>query len=395
MNHSNSIPTRAGLGRFEILSTIALAALACAGVLSLIVGVKHAILYGSHDLQWTGGQLLARHIDPWNERLANYPHRFQHFSPPNYLHLLYLLLVPFAGLSFHSAEIAWCVLSIGFSVGTVVLLARFFALSRPQALLVLSLLWMSSPFRVVLEVGQFSLVELFFFSLTFVAISSTVAGSAFGISLIKYSFSPIPLFLLLLRGRFRILLLAALISFLGLLGAWAFVTTPLAWLAREPFQVSRLAVSPGLADIMTLSEYALRPVVGIDRAKAVSYLLAILGSVVFAVLLSRYKLSRQVELTLVSVASLLLFKHLLYDYVFLVVPLCYALTLQRVRTRSLLIAGVLLFWFASAWLNRAANDLVVYLPGLSINFLLLASFLTFLTFVALKPASTKWRIAAQ
>ncbi len=361
-----------------------LALLALGGAVSLGTGFHHALLYGSHDLQWTGGRLLSLHMDPWQERLTNYPHQVSHFSPPNYLHLLYLLFLPFASLSFGTAEVLWCFTSIGFSLAAVYLLTRLFHLSRIQGVLVLFLLWMSSPFRVVLEVGQMSLFELFFLCLTFTAGSATLAGTAFGISLVKYSFSPVAAVLFLLRRRYILLFVAAGVCLVALLGCHLLVPTPLFQLAREPFQVSRFAVSPGLADIMTLSEYGLRSGLGPARAKSVSYGLALVASASYAILLSRFQLSKAVELTLVSLASLLFLKHLVYDYVFLAIPLCFALSLKDLRTKMPIVSGILIFWFLAAFLNRAATDLAVHLGALSVNVLLLTALFAYTTVVALR-----------
>ena len=256
--------------RLRGLQMVALVCIGCAALLSVGVGIRHALLYNSHDLQWMGSRLLAQHIDPWDEVLSGYPHHPSDFSPPNYLHLIYLLWLPFTTLSFQTVQIGWSVVSIGFSLASVALLRKLFHLSRFQTLLILFLLWMSSPFRVVLETGQMSLFELFFFSLTFAAASTWVSGAAFGLSIIKYSFSPVAACLFLLRGRYRVLLIAGAIILAGLLGAKLFLATPLLQLAREPFLVSRMKVSPGIADDMTLTEYTLGSNLVESRATSVA-----------------------------------------------------------------------------------------------------------------------------
>ena len=381
MNLPEAIPSSRLQNRLELL---ALALLGCAGLLSLVLGVRHAMTYASHDLQWMGARLLAEHTDPWGERLAGYPHHVQHFSPPNYLHLLYLLLLPLQFLSFRAAEIVWCAVSIGFSIASVALLQRLFALSRYGTLFTLFLLWMSSPMRVVLEVGQMSLFELFFFCLVFVTVRPWLAGAAFGISLVKYSFSPATSVLLLLREHFTILLIAAAVTGLGLLGVSLLLPTPLMRLAGEPFLVSRVAVSPGVADIMTLAEFGLRGPFGREHARTAAYALGLICSAGYALLLSRYRLSRRAELTLLSLASLFFLKHLIYDYVFLVVPLAYALTLKNDRARIPVFAGVFLFWALAGLLNRAASDRAVHLGGLACNVLLMGVFVTYTTVIVLK-----------
>ena len=376
--------------RFEALTLLILG---FGGVLSLVTGVRHAFIYSSHDLQWMGGRLLGQHIDPWQERLANYPHHVSHFSPPNYLYLLYLLWWPLRSISFPMAEVLWCGLSIGFSIASVALLQRLFSLTRFQTLLVLFFLWMSSPMRVVLEVGQMSLFELFFFCLAYAAASTWLAGAAFGVSLIKYSFSPSAVVLFLLRRRFGLLLVAALVTLAGLAGVWLLLPTPLLQLVREPFQVSRIAVSPGVADLMTFSEFALRAPLGMEHARTVAYGLGLAGSIGYAAWLSRFSLSRRAELTLISVASLFFLKHLIYDYVFLVVPLAYALSSKNAEVKKAVFPGVFIFWALAALLNRAANDFVVHLPALAFNVLLMAAFVAFVSAAVLRDERREAEIA--
>ena len=88
-------------------------------------------------------------------------------------------------------------------------------------------------------------------------------------------------------------------------------------------------------------------------------------------------------------ASLLFFKHLVYDYVLLVIPLCYALSLRSIRQKTPIFLGVFVFWFFAALLNRAATDQAVHLPALWLNFLLLTALLAYTTVVARRPHPTR------
>ncbi len=333
--------------RLDRVRIAVLAVLGVAGVVSLATGVRHGLLYGCHDLQWIGAWMVRQRMDPWQEELLRFPHHFAHFSPPNYLHLLYMVLLPLGFLNFETAEILWTAGSVGLSIACVLLLRRLFDLTGFQTALALFLLWMSSPFRVVLEVGQMSFFELFFLTGAYVAVSTALGGVSLGMSLAKYSFSPAAVLLFLFRGRVKLLAYAFLVAVIGLVGVWLMVGTPLVKLAMEPLAVSALptAVSPGFADLMTLAEHTLKLVVADARARQLSYALGLLGSAAYAFLLSRFRLSRAAEFTLISLASLFFVKHLVYDYVFLVVLLCFALKQESVKVKAALIAGVLAFWF--------------------------------------------------
>jgi hypothetical protein len=365
------------------IQLIALVPLGIAALISLAAGIRHAFEYGCHDLQWTGAHLVGQRIDPWQEELAHFPHHFPHFGPPNYLHLLYLILLPLGALSFHSAEILWTVSTVCVSVVCVLLLRRLFNLNRFQTALVLCLLWMSSPFRVVLEVGQMSFFELFFLSGAYLAASTALGGLSFGVSLAKYSFSPAAAMLFLFRGRLRFLLFAVSVPVVGLFGVWLFVRTPLLRLALEPFAVSAAptAVSPGFADLMTLAEHTLKSHIALSHARQFAYALGLFGSAAYALVLSRFRLSRSAEFTLISIASLFFVKHLVYDYVFLVVLLCFALAQKSLKIKGPLVGGVLIFWFILPLYERTRqNDFNVHLRQLAVNCCLLAILLGFTTY---------------
>ena len=371
------------------LRAIALLLLGPAALFSLVRGIHHAFQYESHDLQWISAHLIDQHIDPWQEKLSGLPHHPQHFSPPNYLHILYLVLLPFGLLDFHTAEVVWCIASICFSVGAVYLLKRLFSLDYFQSALILCLLWMSSPFRVVLETGQMSLCELFLFSAAY-AIGFTWLGAvSFGISFAKYSFSPVAVLVHLFRGRIRFLLIAIGVAVIGLLGIHLLLPTPLSLLAREPLIIARTSVNPGLADVMTYAEYLFRLHVALARAISCSYFISLAGTVAYAIFLSRYRISRGAELTLVSLASLLLFKHLIYDYVFLLIPLAYALSGKNPEKKRPIIGVVLIFWFLTALLGRSVGDYTVNLAGMAINVLLLAALLAYTTYTVIRDEGQK------
>jgi len=375
----------------NLIRRAGLALLSFAALVSMLIGVRHAIQYGSHDLQWMGARLVGQHIDPWQEALAHFPNHYPHFSPPNYLHPLYLILLPLGLFTFQSAEVLWVIVSVCLSIVCVLMLQRLFELTRTQATVALCLLWMSSPFRVVLEVGQMSLFELFFLTGAYLAVSTAIGGLALGVSLVKYSFSPVAVMLFLFRGRIRFLLYAVAVPLAGLVGVWLFVKTPLLKLALEPFAVSAspTSVSPGFADLMTLAEHSLKSHVALASARQFAYGLGLIGSIAYAFLLSRFRLSRSAEFTLISVASLFFVKHLVYDYVFLVVVLCFALTQKNLKTKGILIGAVLAFWFFLPLLDRSSmSNASVYLARLAVNCCLLALLLAFTTYLITKSART-------
>ena len=368
------------------LQAALLALLALAGLGSVSIGIRRALVE-SQDLQWGGVWLLAHRIDPWREAIDGYPHHLANFSPPNYLHHLYILLLPMSWISFPVAAALWCALNLVLSVATMLLLRRLFGLTPFFTAALLLLLWMSSPFRVLLAAGQMTMVELFCFAVTFSALPVLPRGLAFGLSFAKYSFSPPTALFFLFRGRLRLLAIAVAVPLLGLLAVSFFVTTPILHLATEPLALAGRAVMPGLADSMTLSESVLRTRISHVAAQHITYAAALIASAAFALLLSRFRLSSAAEFTLLCVASLFLFKHLVYDYVFLLVPLCFVVSSAGRRLRLPVCCAVFLFWFLAFLLNRSSTDRgVVHLPILFADNVLLAALLAVLTIGILRRA---------
>ena len=382
-------PLPAAASPITRLQAVVLALLAIAGLGSVSVGIRRALVE-SQDLQWGGVWLLAHGIDPWAEAISGYPRHLANFSPPNYLHHLYVLLLPLSWISFPVAAALWCALNLVLSVATLLLLRRLFGLTPFLTAALLLLLWMSSPFRVLLAAGQMTMVELFCFTVTFSALPVLPRGLAFGLSFAKYSFSPPTALFLLFRGRLRLLAIAVAVPLLGLFAASLFITTPVLHLATEPLALAGRAVMPGLADSMTLSESVLRTHLSHISAQRIAYAAALLASAAFALLLSRFRLSSAAEFTLLSVASLFLFKHLVYDYVFLLVPLCFAISAAGRRLRLPVSAAVLVFWFFAFLLKRSSTGRgVVHLPILFADNLLLAALLAVLTISILRAAGRR------
>lgn len=353
---------------------------------SLVVGVRHAMVAG-WDFQGDGARLLRQHIDIWREAIVLGPHRPHYIGPPNYLHHLYLMLMPYTLLSHNGARIAWCITNILLSVVVVWVLRGIFKLNVQQSLLVLFLLWMSGPFRVTLEVGQASFFELLFISMAYGAAAVAWRGLSLGVSFAKYSFSPLAVALFFFRGKFRLLLFACLIPLAGVTIVRLIVPTPWMQLLLEPFRVAQLptSVSPGVADAMTFGEQVFTHWLAPMRAEHVAYLAGLALCLLYALGISRVRLSLAGDLTVVSIGSLFFMKHLSYDYVFLVVVLCFALTVRHLATKSALILSVAIFWYVKPVLLGAESPAGTI--QVAINFILLAALLAGVTFAVVRENS--------
>ena len=332
-----SKPTKT-IGRINL--ALALPALVFVGF-----GARHA-LHGSPDLQWSGSHVLAAGKDPYLQYLRHDPdHQFLLAQVPNYLHELYILMLPLGLLQFGTAKIVWIAVNLLLTLACVVLAGRAYQLDRSKVILLGLLLAVSTPFRVMLGNGQQSMLELLF--LLLILALPRIGGIFLGLSYFKYSFSPVFFLYFLFRSRWRLLLQSLVLPAIGLILFWLIVRGNPLRVAIEPLAVGRSGVTDGLGDVMHLTTRALLPFGG-GLAAAGGPLAALIASAVLAWVVARRRvLDESLAFAALVPASLLVLVHLSYDYVALMVPLAATLAthLYSVTRKRVSYAVLFLLWF--------------------------------------------------
>jgi hypothetical protein len=332
-------------------------------IISTVIGIRH-VLSSDFDFQWPGARLLASGYDPWTEALRSRRDLTHSPGVPNYLHELYVMYLPLAMLSEQAAGVVWCVLNLVLSLLSVLMLGRMYGLPAKHRALLFVVMASGVSFRAGIGTGQLCFAVLFLFILVyFFADSTIVPGISLGLSFAKYSFAPVISLTFLLRRRFLVLVLAILPVAAGLGVCMWMLHKPLYPLAIEPLLVARHGVSPGYADIMTVNERIGR------LPSSFNYPFVLVAALLYALRLAlKQKLVPGAELACVTVASLLLLKHLIYDYVLLVIPLAYAVWGNTLKgwARWIIVFIIGYVWFGSP-LYIARDPLRRTLPLLLFN----------------------------
>ncbi len=358
-------------------------AVALLGIVSAWAGA-HAAVFRSQDFQWSGERLLLRHVDPWQVYLTGNPgHALIGTQVPNYLPVLYVLLVPFGLLPMAIANSAWACCNVLFSVGSAVLAARFFGLRGVGwAMVVAGILLAANPTRTSISNGQ---QGLFVLALWSVALLWPVAAERsasrpgigglllVGVSYLKYSFAPaVALYLLLrngLRTGVRRLLWTALPALVSTVLVWLWIDQPhdvphLLRQAVAPLQVAKAGYQP-TADpgqtMMDLLEFLLGGhLVATPRLTAISFAVAI--AITAGVLLGALRHLRRAGLAhsadgrgwllaLVATMSFVLYKHHPYDEVVFLYPLCYALRRWQRWPAAVVLVLIGYSWFVQRFVD--------------------------------------------
>jgi hypothetical protein len=355
-----------------------LTVLAVMAVISTYVAVKEGAFSDSAteaiDFQWSGSHLLSQHENPWQLYIQ---HKDQGKiilgQQPNYLAELFLILLPLGRMSFPVAAVWWCGLNLAFAAGILYAVRRMFSLDRDHTLLVTFLLMASMPFRVTLHNGQHGLFILLMLCLTFLPRNLLLKGLALGVSYSKYSFAPLIVMMLIVKRRLGIVLISVIPPLVGLLIAWHMLGGSLLSLGQEPFDVAKMAMGPGMADIMTPLEFLLRRLsVEPSLIFSLPAALGMLAAAISAIWIGRSKrMTEELQFAVALVLTLICLKHVNYDFVVLVVPVAAAVMAPRSKARAIVLLCALHFWFLTPIIGHVFSAQRVYVLEVVIYGLLL------------------------
>lgn len=331
--------------------------LAC---ISTADGFRNSILH-SLDFQWSPARLLAQHVDPWAAYLAGDPaHRILLNQVPNYLHELYVAMLPLGFLPLLPAKAIWAAVNFGLVLVSCACVTRLYELDRRRAWLLTILVLMGTPSRVTLGNGQVTALVLVCLALWAMAQRSQGRGLLLGGAWAKYSVPPVLAVFLLLRRRWRLLAYSVVPPIAGFWFFYAWLQTSFWTLLIEPFRCSMNNVSPGLANIMAIVEIVQRRPPLFRPVSDAFYLTPYAGwvslvpglcGVALAIVLGVYffrhdaTVDARVHFACLTAASLLCFKHQIYDFLLLIFCLALALKAERGTARNWLLGLIAYFWF--------------------------------------------------
>ena len=290
------------------------------------------------DFQWSGARMLGQGVDPYLVYFQYGSDGFLLAQNPNYLPLLYVLLVPLGLLSFHTASTIWAAVNIVMALATAHLLGRAVGLGGWPLAGLTGLMLVSEPFSVALGNGQLTFVVLFFAVLAQLTSRTLLGGGAYALVLMKYSFAPL-LLVPLVRRRWRVLAVVAAVE-LAALGVFCQMTgSNLTSTIFAPLEVAHTGTSRGAADVMTLSARF-----GTDRVLQFVLAAVTIGLLTWA---ARHVIARAHwvdALSACAVISLIALPHLEYDYLALL-PVAFSGLRLTGWHRVVVLAPIAALWF--------------------------------------------------
>ena len=308
----------------------------------------------SSDFQWSATNLILNGINPYDSWLAqNSNNLFLATQDPVYIPSLYLLFMPYGFLPLKVAVFFNAIFNVIFMIFIVHFLGTIFELNTKLRFLLFSIFCVSFPARTSIDLGQTSLLCLFLFILGIYYLEKKedkldfLGYFIFGIGFFKYTFAPsFFVGILNLYKKKKFILLSFLFPLMGYFYCSLMTNSNIFKDLFKPLLIAKEVTTLnmiGQGDLMSLFD--------ILSNNTNSYLIgviALLLSIFIPLLAFKYNLKGISYWSVITISSLCFFRHLYYDYIFLIIPLIYSILEKNKFVKCFLFSSIIWFWFLSA-----------------------------------------------
>ena len=301
------------------------------------------INYSFQDLKYSGSKLFlnGENIykiyldDPSDQRILGSQY-------PNYSITSIYFHLPLGFFSFDLANIIWRVFSIILLAHIYIIFSNYeLNIKNKDFILFGSMIFLifSKPFHVLINTGNFSIVCFWAYIFYFFGKKNNVFISLL-VSSIKYSFAPILFFYAIYKKNFLKILLVCFVTILFLIHFSYKFDYDFIKLMVAPLQIGASSTASGFLDFQTLLG---------NHPKNIflRYGLILITSLsLFYIILKYTQRNELFDLSIVSILTILFYKHLYYDIIFLFPVLIYSFKVE-IKLRCVLNIIIFYYWFIS------------------------------------------------
>ncbi len=323
--------------------------------ISSLQGIQNAVLKpgGSQDFEWDAARKLLHGQDPYESWLkkGNEQNIFSAvtpgFAPTVYPPSCLLLVSPYALFSWPMAKNLWAISNIIFTFFLIFYSFKLFLPNKPYWVYVLitTLFVIGTPWRNLIGNGQKTLFSLAFFTIAifYCEKKPILSGWFLSLSLLKYS-STLPLSVYFLyKKKFLPLILALAIHVtIYFLISFYLLKNPYD-LLKEIYEISLKSIGLGYLDIFSFFN---------QRSFNIPvFVLCILAGFLFLITIVVcvfQKKENQLEvLSLLALVSMVIVRHLPYDFIVLLFPVIYCFRADtKLNTfKILILIETFLIWY--------------------------------------------------
>ena len=241
-----------------------------------------------------------------------------------YGHFLFIFLYPITLFDWEQATIIWIIVNVFFALFIPIILCKFNQISNLSTYLIIGIFLTCHPTRMTFNLGQNSLMILFFLILPFLTVSSKYKNLNFiaaGISYVKYSTGYVLFLNLLIEKKFKRLLLSSLLTIFGWLFYSYYTNSPFILNFFEPLKMNFQSNYTRTGDL-----YSIINIYFLKENNLVNKILQ-LGIVLFGNIYFLYQIkdikNKLAKLSVICFLPLIFMPHSNYDYVLMLPLLIY------------------------------------------------------------------------
>lgn len=301
--------------------------------------------YGSMDFQYSPTVLFKNKINPYEYFIySENLDKIIGVQYPTYTHASFIFFFLFSFLDYETSRLIWSSANIILAMISVLIISKKAEIKKHEAIILLCIFFMSTPFRNCIGNGQLSIIVLISYCSIFIN-NSFRRNFLIGFSYMKYTFMPILAFTIFFKEGFKALLISGLFSIIGWVIFSMYLEQNLFHTVFQPIQSGLKGFDNGLArgDLFTLVN------------KFIYYFFEFNFKFysIFLIMVITFFLAKQVSkkkdplliMNLMFIINLFTFGHLIYDYLVLLPTFIYSYKNLNFLKAKISMSIVLFFWF--------------------------------------------------
>ena len=325
-------------------------------------------LANSCDLMWQPSKIFWEGVNHYEYQMRT-GDVFLGCQHGRYGHFLFILLYPLTFFEWEQAKIVWIVLNVFFAFSIPILLCRFNKISTLSTYIIIGIFLTCHPTRMTLNLGQNSLMILFFLMLPFLALSNRYKNFnliASGASYVKYSTGYVLFLNLLVEKKFTKLLLTSILTIFSWLFYSYYTNSPLFSNFFDPLKMNFQGNYTRTGDL-----YSIMNIYFFKENNLINKILQ-LGVVLIGNIYFLYQIkdinNKLAKLSVICFLPLIFMPHSNYDYVLMLPLLVYTIKNFKFSISKYgLYLTIYYFYFHRIIRHLIDNDMI-YQSGMFIIF---------------------------
>jgi len=331
-------------------------------------------LANSCDLMWQPSKIFWEGINHYEYQMRT-GDVFLGCQTGRYGHFLFIFLYPITLFEWEQAKIIWIIVNVFFVLSIPIILCKFNQISTLSTYLIIGIFLTCHPTRMTFNLGQNSLMILFFLMLPFLTVSSKYKNLNFiaaGISYVKYSTGYVLFLNLLTEKKFKKLLLSSLLTIFGWLFYSYYTNSPFILNFFEPLKMNFQSNYTRTGDL-----YSIINIYFLKENNLVNKILQ-LGIVLFGNIYFLYQIkdikNKLAKLSVICFLPLIFMPHSNYDYVLMLPLLIYTIKYYEFGISKYGLYLTIYYFYFHRIIRHWINNDMIYQSGM---FLIFTMFIIF------------------